>query len=182
MKLIIPCIICCVAVFLSGCNLKNEAKVKFTTTLTLEDPFVVDVNTEDPDNNPYTNSGIIDAMSDPDIDTYASQITSIKLDKITYRITNFNAPGTVVLNSGLFSIGAIGEAPVVVAEETNLTLANSTSDMELNISTDGLNDISDVLLAERQAEISTSATISDSPVEFRVQITFHVTVSINPNL
>lgn len=166
------------SVFVGGCDLLDKADdVTFDATFSLPNPFVIDEDLDEPE-NPYLFSEIVDATTDTEVAKYAGKIKSIKVNRITYRIYDFVADGAVTLTSGSFSIGAFGETPVAVANETNLSLGN-TSETDLDFNQEGLNKISDILLDNLEAQVSGTATISDSPVEFKVAVKFYATITAN---
>lgn len=174
-----------VAALFTGCDLLDKADdVKFDTVV--EVGWVADENLEGT-NVPYFHSETVDLTSDPGIAKYANKIKDVKINKITYYITNYNAEphnSAVTFNSGVASFVAIGATVPTVsvpygASASGVNLQTTTSETELNIDADGLNQLAAVFKQDKKMEFESEGTLSVIPVSFNVVSKFYVTITAN---
>ena len=165
----------------SSCDKLEEADdvsfdVEFTVTFNINESA-----TET--NKHYFDFKVLDARSNSKVDEYASKIKKIKINKITYVITNYSAqpPGTAVMfTDGTLGFSAITSInPTVVADNVAENLQTTTTETELNMDADELNEIANDLLQTLSVNVYTDGTLSSTPVAFSVPVKFYVTVTAN---
>ena len=165
----------------NSCDKLEEADdisfdVEFTVT------FNVDENAEET-NKHYFDVEVLDARTNTKVNDYAAKIKEIKINKITYLITNYAAepPGTAVMfTDGTLGFSAITSiTPSVVADNVAENLQATTTETELDMDTDQLNEIANDLLQTLSVNVYTDGTLSSTPVSFSVPVKFYVTVTAN---
>lgn len=160
-----------VAVSFTSCDLLDNADdLSFNVTLPLD--FVIDETADNPSGKSYTDSELLNAASDPEVAKYASKIKEIKVNKITYTISNAN-PNTVTFTNGTLSVASSGKT---IASASTVSLAN-TSETELTADTAGFNELASNLLNDKQELIQLAGTLSKTPVAFTVKFKFYVTIT-----
>jgi hypothetical protein len=164
----------------NSCNKLDEADdFSFDAEFVVE--FVIDEDGEFT-NRPYQSTLTLDATDNTQVATYAAKIKEIKINKITYSINSFasDPPGShVMLNSGQLGFGAVGAASTVVAAVPSLDLLTAGAETELDVDTDELNQIAAKLKEDLAVDVHTSCTLSQTPVQFNVPVTFYVTITAN---
>jgi hypothetical protein len=133
-------------------------------------------------NKDYSNTQTLDATSNAEVAKYKDKIKDFKVNSVTYRITNYTAtpPGTAVtFSSGKMSFGAVGAVSSTVATlgSLNLLSASSGAEQTLTIDQAGLNSMASTLLADKKIDVKTSGVLSSTPVAFKVETTFNVTIT-----
>lgn len=179
--LISACILAMIIFTFSSCDKLEEADdISFDVDFTVT--FNVDEDLE-ATNKHYFNFKVLDARSNTKVNDYASKIKDIKINKITYMITNYAAepPGTAVL----FSDGTLGFSPItsitptVVSDNVAENLQTTTTETELDMNTAQLNEIANDLKSTLSVNVYTDGTLSSTPVSFSVPVKFYVTVTAN---
>jgi hypothetical protein len=167
-----------VALSFTGCDKLDEADdisfdVEFTGTFEIEEQG-------DFENKLYSSSMEVDAKSNSKVADYAAKIKSIKINKITYRIANYAAPGAVLFSNGELAFGPAGGAAEVVATVGTLNLQTvGANETELDLDETELNIIAADLLDKLKVAIYTEGTLSDTPVAFDVPVKFYCTITAN---
>lgn len=134
-------------------------------------------------NKDYSNTQTLDATSNAEVAKYKDKIKDFKVNSVTYKITNYTStpPGTAVtFSNGKMSFGAVGAVSSTVATLGSLNLlAASTSGAEQTLTIDqaGLNSMASTLLADKKIDVKTSGVLSTTPVSFKVETTFNVTIT-----
>ncbi len=155
-------------ILLASCNLFDKVDdVSFTTEF--EDSFVVN-------NAPagtYSDVITLDATSDPEVSKYKEKIKGITLNKITYRVTNFDGPtGTTFSGNALFGTnGALG-----IVEISNLNLA-STEELELNLTQDTVDKVANQLKDDKKVTVTFAGTFSSGPVSCVIELKVNAKVT-----
>lgn len=164
----------------TGCDLFEDADdVTFNTTFTLPNDFHIDEDTNVP-KNPYVSiTSSLEVDQDPQVLKYKDKIKKIRVNKISYEIYSFNAPGAVTLVSGKTTFYEVGgtASTEAVAEVTNLALGNKSGD--LTTTQASLDKIGEILLEDGEVMVVSSATLSSTPVEFYVKTIVDVSVTAN---
>jgi hypothetical protein len=160
-----------------GCDKIDEA-TDVSFDVEFEGEFVIDEQ-GDLGEEPYSSTLTVDAKSNTKVADYAAKIKEIKVNKITYRITNYAAPGGAVsFLNGKMSFGTVGAAPSVVATVGSVNLQTQGGvETELDINQDQLNSIANTLLDELEVAVYTEGTLSNTPVGFKVPVKFYVTIT-----
>src|SRR5690349_14639842 len=130
----------------SGCDKIDDA-TDVSFDVEFDGEFVI--NEEgDLGEEPYSSNLTVDAKSNTKIADYAAKIKDIKVNKITYRITEYSAPGgAVTFLNGKMSFGTVGSAPTVVATVGSVNLQTQGGvESELDINETELNEIAATLL------------------------------------
>jgi hypothetical protein len=168
-----------------GCDVLDKAD-DVTFDATIEVSRNADENGEGT-NVLYENLETVELSDNAEIAKYASKIKSIKINKITYSVENYNAAphnSQVFFNEGIASFAAVGASThsVIVpfaASATGVNLQGSTSETELDIDADGLNELAGLLKEDNQLIMSTTGTLSITPVSFTVVSKFYLTITAN---
>jgi len=157
--------------FLS-CDLIEKADdVSFSTTAPIS--FVVN-ETATSSNQFYSDSRVLNLSSDPEVAKYSSKIKEFKVNKITYTISGAN-PTSVTFSNGIIKIASNG---TTLATTGTVSLSN-TSETELSADANGLNELADLLLDNKQEQIQLQGTLSQTPVFFTVNFKFYLTITAN---
>jgi hypothetical protein len=169
----------------SGCDLLEKADdVSFDAVITVN--WTADEN-GDGTNVPYVDEELVQLSSDPEVAKYINKIKTVKINKITYSVTDYNAAphnSQVIFNNGVASFYAAGNSiPLVAvpyaAAATGVNLQTSTAETELTIDDDGLSKIADAFKKDKQLEYASEGTLSVTPVSFKVISKFYVTITAN---
>jgi hypothetical protein len=170
---------------LSGCDLLEKADdVSFDAVITVN--WLADENA-DGTNVPYVDEQLVQLSDDPEIAKYINKIKTVKINKITYSVMDYNAAphnSQVIFNSGVASFYAAGNTiPLVAvpyaAAATGVNLQTSVAETELMIDGDGLTKIADAFKKDKQLEYVSEGTLSLTPVSFKVVSKFYVTITAN---
>jgi hypothetical protein len=166
----------------SGCDLFDKANdITFPATLKLtwsasEDGEHTDVG--------YSHSQKVTLADNADVAKYINKIKSVKVEKVTYRIENYAQPDgdEVIFSNGLASFSSTGSSSALVsvpfgATATGVNLKTSTSDTDLAIDSKGLDDIAAAFKKDKEASVTVSGTLSETPVSFNVVTEFHVQIT-----
>lgn len=160
-----------VALLFQGCELFDKVDdVSFDAELPLE--FVINEAMESDVPVAYSDVAILDALDEPEIAKYKDKIKEIKLNKITYVITNYSAPGTVTFSNGSLNMAGTG----TLASATAITLMNTPETELTDTNTAGFNEFANQIIDDKQVTISLDGTFSTTPVSFTLTAYFHVTV------
>ena len=157
---------------LTGCDLFDKVDdVTFQGVLPVE--FVVNEGVISDVPVEYSETRILDALENDDIEKYRNKIKDIKLNSVTYEIKNYDAPGEVTLSNGSVKIVSSGKTLVTVPS----IILKETAETELtSLDASGLLEFANELEANKQIEISMGGTLSSTPVAFTLVAKFHVTV------
>ncbi len=162
----------------SGCDKIDDA-TDVSFDVEFEGEFVIN-EASDLDEEPYSSTLTVDAKSNSKVADYAAKIKDIKVNKITYRITDYAASGAITFLNGKMSFGNVGAAPTVVATVGSLNLQTQGGvETELDINESELNEIAATLLQTLEVAVYTEGTLSDTPVAFKVPVKFYVTITAN---
>jgi hypothetical protein len=171
------------AVSFTGCDLFDKVDdVSFNEEI--EVTWTIDENGTG-QNVPYTHEETFDLESNAEIKKYIHKIKDVKVEKVTYRITNYDAAphnSQVFFNSGVASFSTMGSTTPVVsvpfaATASGVNLQTTTSDTQLTIDGPGLNSLAAVLKQEKKAKMRATGTLSQTPVSFKVVSTIHVKIT-----
>lgn len=157
---------------LSGCDLFDKVDdVTFEGVLPLE--FVIDENLESDEPVVYSDAEILNALEDDEIEKYKDKIKSITLNRITYEITDYEAPGTVGFSNGSLKIGASNKKLVAVSVAA---LTNKPETDLQDFESDAVEIFANALKNDKQVTVMLDGTLSTTPVAFRLKTKFYVTV------
>jgi hypothetical protein len=168
-----------IAFLFSGCDKLEEADdVTFNATFTGPQ---VEVHEEgDVPANPYMSLiSSIDAEQSAEYVKYKDKIKKIRVNKITYTISDLAAPGAVTLVNGtatFFENGGVATSGEIASIQ-NLLLVNGSG--ELEATQDALDAISAIFLENGEVFVVSAATVSDAPVFFHIGITLEVSITAN---
>ena len=174
-----------IALGINSCNLFEKAgDVTFDVTYDL--PFVVEENATGT-NVPYTDFRILDAASNSDFNKYKANIKEIKINKITYRVSNFASKSPTVppvfFNNGTASFGpadtSTKSVTATMASASGVNLQTATAEAPLTIDQAGLNTIAALLLNSQKVKMYADGVLTQTPVSFTVTGTFYVTITAN---
>ena len=168
-----------------ACDLLDKAD-DVTFDQELEIIWNADENAEG-SNVPYASLDELDLADYPEIAKYANKIKEIKVNRITYRITNYDASphhSQVIFNNGSASFMATGSSTPAVtvpyaASASGVNLQTTTAETDLSINQDGLNKIASLLKDNNKVSVSTSGVLSVTPVQFSVINKYYVTITAN---
>jgi hypothetical protein len=167
----------------SGCDLFDKVD-EVSIPAELEVIWTADENGEMVDFE-YAKSATVKLTDNAEISTHIDKIKDVKINKITYRITDYNDDPhheAVILKNGHVHFNSNGSTTTVVnvpfaASAADVNLKTSVDETELAIDAAGLTTLANLLKTEKELEMSSSGTISRTPVSFKVVSTFHVTVT-----
>lgn len=157
---------------LSGCELFDKVDdVTFDAKLPVD--FVIDEQMESDVPVAYTDMAILDATDDAEVAKYKDKIREIRLNKITYVIEGYSAPGTVVFSNGTLSMAGAG----TLATASAITLQNTPETELTSIDQAGFNEFANQIMDDKQVTINLGGTFSTTPVAFNLRAYFHVTIT-----
>lgn len=156
---------------ISSCGLFDDLKeISFDADLPVE--FFIDENESNPTGKSYSEEQLLDLTADPDISEYASKIRDVKVNSVSYRIYNVDGDGVQ------FSGGSL------VTKSNNKTIATVTNvsvsefvNGDFVIDATGFSELSTRLKNNKSETIRLQGTLSETPISFRVEITFNVTIT-----
>ena len=164
-----------VAVSLTGCALTKDF------TLTLERTFNVNYN-----GTSYAVQNDVDATeASSDFDKYLSDLKSVKIEEVTYLVSNFTGSATQKIVSAKLQVGPTdGSTPTDIASMADVVLSSvAGKDQTLNTSNAGEEELEDLLLdGDHQARIYFTGTANQAPVKFTVKFTIECKVKYEKKL
>jgi hypothetical protein len=168
---------------MSGCDLlDNAADVKFDATIEVD--WVVDEN-GDFTNAVYSHSETLSLTSNSEIEKYKNKIKEVKVNRITYAVTDYNAEPhntAVIFSDGVASFLQVGSSTPITsapysASASGVNLQTATAEADLAIDADGLSQVAAILKADKEVVMKTDGILSKTPVSFRVVSKFYVTIT-----
>lgn len=152
----------------------------------IEIDFVTDENGEGTD-APYEDVQLLDLATNAEINEHIDKIKDIKIERITYRILNYDASphfSAVLLTSGTASFGsADSNTPTVIgnfaASAAAVNLQTTTAETDLDIDADQFNDVAQMLLDDQKVKMYSEGTLSQIPVAFTVRAKFYFEITAN---
>jgi hypothetical protein len=170
-----------IAFLFAGCDkLEKADDVTFDAQFTVPQKVEVDEKADNPE-NPYTSlNNSIEAEQNAEYVKYKNKVKKIRVNKITYTISDLNATkGPVTLTSGQAIFFASGGSATSgnIASVSNLLLVNGSGDLEASQA--ALDNIGEILLENGDVTVVSVAHISAAPVFFHIAMTLHVTVTAN---
>jgi hypothetical protein len=171
-KLILP-LLALLAVSLLSCDLFEKAdNITFEAKLPLE--FVVDETATNTGAKSYTYTKTLDATQNADVAKYKDKIKEFKVNKISYVVSGYSAPGGVVtFTNGKLKVASSGKT---IAEAASVNL-QSTAEADLTADTAGFNELAELLKADKSETVSLAGTFSSTPVKFKVTVYFHTSIT-----
>jgi hypothetical protein len=162
-----------ISLALAGCDLFDKVDdITFNGELPVE--FIINEGAVSDVPVVYSETEILNALEDDEIEKYKNKIKEIKLTGITYEIINYTGAEQIEFSKGSLKVGPSAKTlvavPLVVLEETSQT---ELTDLEL----DGLNEFANELKGDKQVEVRMEGTLSQTPVSFTLRAKFHVTVT-----
>lgn len=156
----------------ASCSLFDKVEdITFEAKLPLE--FLVNETAVSQNPVTYSKSQTLDAAQNADVAKYKDKIKEIKVNKITYVISDYSASGVVTFTNGLLSVASSGKT---IASATSVNL-QSTAEAELTADTAGFNELAQLLKADKSETIKLGGTFSKTPVAFKVTAYFHTTIT-----
>ncbi|GAB1444525.1 hypothetical protein MASR2M41_01320 [Flammeovirgaceae bacterium] len=163
---------------MSACDLFDKADdISFTTDLKKS----VDVNEGRTDTNiDYTEDFTIDFSSDPEADKYKDKLNNVVLNKITYKISNFDgAAGTMFSGNLSFAAATANTFNIAVAlEDVDLKMrSESGEEAELSLSQTDINTITSLLKNDKAIKVLMTGVLSQGPVSFTLEVKANVKIT-----
>lgn len=156
---------------LSSCDLFDKADdVSFNTTI--EKSFVVN----NAGAGTYSDEIVLDATADPEVAKYKEKIKSIIINKISYRITNYDGPSGATFEGDML-FGNSGSLGTIEINALNLgTASSSGQEFELAFSQTQIDAIAEQLKTNNTVTATMAGTFSEGPVSFVVEVTIDAKV------
>jgi hypothetical protein len=150
----------------------------------IELDFVTDENGEGTD-VPYDDVQLLDLTTNTEINQHIDKIKDIKIERITYRIINYDASphfSAVQLTSGTVSFGTFDSAIKAItgnfaASAAAVNLPTTTAETDLDFDADQFNDIAEMLLEDQKIKMYSEGTLSQTPVAFTVRARFYFEIT-----
>lgn len=163
------------AVAFTGCDELDD--VTFSTTL--EEVIAVDESST-AENVSYSESIVIDATTDSDIEKYKEKIKQVTITQVEFTVEDYTGPTDCMLD-GTVSFGDTsgGTASVVLTlSDVNLEdLATSGEAMTLDIDADDLAAIATLVEDDQAFTIYISGTLSETPLTCNIRVKVYVSVT-----
>ncbi|HEY0656737.1 MAG TPA: hypothetical protein VGD65_26585 [Chryseosolibacter sp.] len=168
-----------IATIFAGCNLFDKAD-NITFPSQIEVLWVVDEEAVATD-APYAYVKTVSLADDPEVEKYMNKLKNVEVEKITYRVEEYVAEGDAVMfKNGKAIFATAGSAAVeasFTASASGVNLQTSTSDTDLIIDTDELNELASVLKTEKEIDMNLTGILSKTPVSFKIVATFQLKVT-----
>jgi hypothetical protein len=150
----------------------------------IEIDFVADENGEGAD-APYSDVQLLDLTANSEINDHIDKIKDIKIERITYRIMNYDAAphhSAVMLTSGTASFGTFDSVIKAItgnfaASAAGVNLQTTTAETDLDFDADQFNDIAEMLLDDHKIKVYSEGTLSQIPVAFTVRAKFYFEIT-----
>ena len=130
-------------------------------------------------NVPYSDVIILDAMTDPDINEYASKIKSFTINSIRYQIISYDGPADALF-SGTIAFGEAFQSTASVfatIDNFDLQQAYTTGQIfDLTFSPADITTIQNFLLNDKAVNIYLDGSLSETPLYCTIKIYLDVTV------
>jgi hypothetical protein len=164
----------------NACNLFDKAD-DITFPSQLEVVWSIDEQGQHTD-FAYQDLRTLQLSDDPEIEKYINKIKDVKVEKITYRITDYAANGDAVFfKNGEVSFAAGTGSNVIkvpfAATASGVNLQTTTNETELEIDAQGLTDLAATLKQEKELDMNAAGVLSKTPVSFKIVSTFHVKIT-----
>lgn len=162
-----------ISLIFSGCDTVDKLDdVAFEGVLPLE--FEIHDSDVSADPVMYLREDVLNALDNDEIEKYQNKIKEIKLTKVTYEITGFDAPGDVTFSEGSIKVGTSKKA---LASIPSIDLENTPETELTGLNIDGVNEFALQLNEDQAVEVSMSGTASKTPLLFTLVVRFHVSVT-----
>lgn len=130
---------------------------------------------------------LLDLTTNTEINDHIDKIKDIKIERITYRILNYDASphnSAVMLLSGTASFGPFDSSVETItgnfaASAAAVNLQTTTAETDLDFDADQFNEIAEMLLNDQKAKVYTEGTLSQIPVAFTVRAKFYFEITAN---
>jgi hypothetical protein len=160
-----------IAITFQGCDLFDTAgDVTFDVDLPLD--FVVSEAAVSASPKSYSNVKTLKATDNADVMKYKDNIKSVKLNKITYVISDYTAPKVVTFTNG--SIQAVGKT---LASAASVDLQSTTEAELTNIDDAAFNEFAKQIKDNKQVDVTLAGTFSSTPVGFKIKAYFNVSIT-----
>ncbi len=157
--------------FISSCGLLDDLdEISFDTEVTLD--FFVNETESFPEGATYVDQALLDITSDPDVAEYADKIKDVKVNKITYVVTDLTHSGITFSNGKLTTVSN----NKVIATLVNLPLTEFATG-DFTIDAEGFSLLSARLKNLETETILLQGTISETPIAFKVECIFDITIT-----
>jgi hypothetical protein len=168
-----------VATIFTSCNLFDKVD-DITFPSELQVIWTVDEDGEH-FNFAYSDTRTVKLSDDPEIEKYINKIKDVKIDKITYKIEEYEAEGDAVFltaGNASFSSGSSSNAVVVpFAATAGINLQTSSGEAELEIDEQGLTELAAIFKQEKELEMNAAGILSKTPVSFKIVSTFYIKIT-----
>jgi hypothetical protein len=168
-----------IAAVFAGCNLFDNAD-DITFPSQIEATWTVEENAEGKDKT-YSTTKTLSLTDDREVEKYINKLKDVQIEKVTYRVEEYQAKGAaVIFNNGVasFATGASGSLEVsFTASASGVNLQTATADTELEIDVDKLNELASVLKADKELQMNVSGVLTKTPVSFKIVSTFYLRVT-----
>ncbi len=158
----------------ASCDLLDKAdEITFEAKLPLA--FVVDEKAVNTGSKSYTYAKTLDALQNAEVAKYKDKIKKITINKITYVVSGYSAPGgaVVTFTNGKLTVASSSKT-IAEAASVNLT---STAEATLTADIAGFNELADLIKADKSETVNLVGTFSSTPVAFTVTAYFHTTIT-----
>jgi hypothetical protein len=161
-----------IATLFSGCDLFSSAgDITFDADLPLD--FVVNEQAINASSVSYSKTQNLDASSNADVAKYKDKIKEVKLNKITYVISDYTAPQPVTFTNGSI------KTTVELASATAVNLQSSVQTELTNVNKAGFDEFAKKIKDNQNADVTLAGTFSSTPVAFKIRAYFNVTITAN---
>jgi len=167
----------------SHCDEVKEAiNVDFSRTITQ----VLPVNeTRSGTDIVYSNTYVIDATSDAEIQKYADNIVDIEVETLEFQIENYSSSveGEVSLKDGTLGFGNIGASSATatcMVDNLPVTLWSGTGFFTLAGCATTIDEIAAALTSDQSVKVFLDGTLSQGPVAFDLVVRLKLNVAATP--
>jgi hypothetical protein len=158
-----------------GCDLFDTAgDVTFDVDLPLD--FVVNETAVSASAKSYSSMKTLKATDNADVMKYKDNIKSVKLNKITYVISDYAAPQSQVVTFTNGSLQALGKT---LASAASIDLQSTTKAELTNIDNAAFDEFAKQIKDNKEVDVTFAGTLSSTPVAFKIKAYFNVSITAN---
>lgn len=122
---------------------------------------------------------VVDATTDPEVNKYKEKITSIVINEITYKVTDYDGPSTATF-SGDAVFGTSSDTDAFGSVEiSSLNLSNASStgqEFQLSLAQTEVDAIAAQLKNNSTVTVTFAGTLSEGPASFKIQVKVDATI------
>lgn len=164
-----------IVALLGSCDLFDKADdVSFSSDLKKS----INVNESSSNSDiSYSSDFTIDFSSDAEADKYREKVKDVTVNKVTYKISNFDGTAGTTFTGDLSFGPASGGSFTVATALTNVDLkaaSDSGNEFEIPLNQTDINTVTELLKNDKAIKVLVAGTLSQGPVSFILEVKANV--------